>query len=45
MIKSHENPDFSLKMDHLGPNLTTRMTTFHFGPTPKMFFGSLQTPY
>jgi hypothetical protein len=45
MIQSPENPDFSLTMDHLGPKLTTQITTFDFGHTPKMFFGSLQTPY
>ena len=45
MIKNPKNPDFGPKMAYLGPNLTTRVTTFHYGPRPKMFFGSLQTPY
>ena len=27
----------------VAPNLTTRMTTFHFGSTPKLFLWSLQT--
>ena len=43
MIQSSKNTNFSLKMGHLGPNLATPMTTFHFGPTPKLFLWSLQT--
>ena len=39
MIQSSKNTNFSLKMGHLGPHLTTPMTTFHFGPTPKLFYG------
>ena len=39
MIQSSENTNFSLKMGHLGPHLTTPLTTFHFGPTPKLFYG------
>ena len=44
MIKSPINPNCSLKMGHMGPNLTNSMTTFHFGSTPKLFLLALQTP-
>ena len=39
MIKSPENPDFSLKMDHLGPKLTTQT-----GVDPHWGFGGVATP-
>ena len=35
IIKSPINPNFSLKMGHLGPNLTTSKTIFNFGATRK----------
>jgi len=45
MLKSPKNTIFSPKIAISRPQLTSNMTTFHFGYTPKMFFGTLQTPY